>query len=220
MPSWRQLCGAQQESNIFVDDVKWILDPFYQDLLRNELGTLTRHHKIPTLIQNEEFDVNISIHIVPNSEHPDYEGDIKKRLKTENDKTLCKSGNSSGCYVYRTNASWITVKKRWRVHTPVTSIQNRPHTAGRYIYRCTDHWGHGVKANGKSTHQSQRLSQTQRWKVGWKNLQKLIQKMYGMIKILIIRSQLQVGQIKDDQRLIMVLSTNRGIVGHQSVHTV
>ena len=78
--NWKRI---NKIANIFVDDVKLeSLDPFYQDFIDGtNFGTLTRHHKIPTLIQNEEFEVSISIHIVPNSEHPDYEGDIKKRLK-------------------------------------------------------------------------------------------------------------------------------------------
>lgn len=143
-----KLKKINKKAKIFVDEQELeSLDPFYQDFIDGtNFGTLTKHHKISTFIEEEKYDVNISIHIVPNSEHPNYEGDVKKRLKELKMTRLSASPESlQGCYVYR-NQRLVDYGKEERWKGAYTSNLNPKQTAHRWevhlpVHRSLGTWG-------------------------------------------------------------------------------
>ena len=139
-PDTKEWKTVNKKLKISVDGQKLeALDPFYQDFIDGtNFGTLTKHHTVTTKVNDEEFDVNVSIYIVPNSEHPEYKGPVKKRLDMLKNTRLSASPESlQGCYIYRnqrlvdygkeerwkgaygSNLNPKQTAHRWEVHLPV-----------------------------------------------------------------------------------------------------
>ena len=134
--------SVTKKVNIEVDAAELSqLDPFHIDLIDedNNFGTLCKSHSVKTRIREEDYDIDINIYIIPNSEHPEYKEVVGETL--ENLKLTRKEADANslqGCYIYR-NQRLVDYGKGNRWKGAYENNSNPKHTAYRWEVHLPTH---------------------------------------------------------------------------------